>query len=293
MPDGTAQVESVNVKYSLLFEMLRSFTTLADTLNLSHAVARLDSTRQTVRRHISLLEEMKGGALFAVNQRQYALTELGKKILPEALDLLSQAEAWSSGSAQLAKGLPVLSSLQPDGTFYHQQQHQLLRVHNSDNTMLRDLLIGWAQAGGHIEHSAMAPLRKNAMVFRKSDDRWLFTEVGEHSGFATWFGWKRARSVIGRVMSELPRGASMARLIHSAYHEIEHTGGARLDHVFTMFPHGEDEVLTPLCFERLLLGVKFPDESFAIMSATRRTYDLEIEGVTPEMLRQMPEALLM
>ena len=41
----------------LLFEMLRSFTTLARTLNLSHAVEELNSTRQTIRRHISQLED--------------------------------------------------------------------------------------------------------------------------------------------------------------------------------------------------------------------------------------------
>ena len=47
------------VNQPLLFEMIRSFTTLAQTLNLSHAVAELNSTRQTVRRHISQLEALR------------------------------------------------------------------------------------------------------------------------------------------------------------------------------------------------------------------------------------------
>ncbi|MEP3512466.1 MAG: hypothetical protein ABJN38_11970, partial [Lentilitoribacter sp.] len=38
--------------HALLHEMIRSFTTLARTLNLSHAVKELGSTRQTLRRHI-------------------------------------------------------------------------------------------------------------------------------------------------------------------------------------------------------------------------------------------------
>ena len=48
-----------------------------------------------------------------------------------------------------------------------------------------------------------------------------------------------------------------------------------------------------ICFERLLLGAKYPDDSFAMISAVRRTYDLEIHGVSEEMLRQMPEDLVM
>jgi len=43
----------VQPSHAILFELLRSFTTLARTLNLSHAVKELRSTRQTVRRHIA------------------------------------------------------------------------------------------------------------------------------------------------------------------------------------------------------------------------------------------------
>lgn len=70
--------------FSGLAEMLRSFVVLADTLNLSHAVERLQTTRQTVRRHIKLLEERRGAPLFELRDRQYALTPAGKRALPEA-----------------------------------------------------------------------------------------------------------------------------------------------------------------------------------------------------------------
>ncbi len=280
-------------RYALLFEMLRSFATLSETLNLSRAVTKLGSTRQTIRRHIALLEELKGGALFTNNERQYALTPLGRSVLPEALDLLSQAEAWVKGESRLVDGLPVLSSVQDDGWFFHQQQHPLLKLHSSESPMLRDLLIAWVQAGGRVEDPALTEMRTYAMVFRRSGEQWIFTEVGENSGFAKWFGWKYARSVIGRVMAQLPRGASMERLMHSVYHEVEDSGGARYDHIFTVFPHGADQILRPLGYERLLLAVQFPDESYAIMSAARPSYDLEIQGVDLGALRQMPEELLM
>ena len=55
---------------ALLFEMIRSFVTLATTLNLSHAVAELGTTRQTLRRHIQQLEEAMNTALFEVDARR-------------------------------------------------------------------------------------------------------------------------------------------------------------------------------------------------------------------------------
>ena len=76
MTESKENVTSLN--QPLLFEMIRSFTTLAKTLNLSHAVSELNSTRQTVRRHIAQLEAVKGETLFTLESRQYHLTEAGR-----------------------------------------------------------------------------------------------------------------------------------------------------------------------------------------------------------------------
>ena len=75
---------NTNVTPGLLFEMIRSFVTLAATLNLSHAVKDLGSTRQTVRRHISTLEDAMGVPLFYVDDRRYYLTVAGENALPDA-----------------------------------------------------------------------------------------------------------------------------------------------------------------------------------------------------------------
>ena len=83
--------------HAILFEMLRSFTTLAHTLNLSKAVRVLGSTRQTVRRHIDILEDIRGEKLFKLQDRQYNLTEAGSQSLHEAEILLSRGEAWLTG----------------------------------------------------------------------------------------------------------------------------------------------------------------------------------------------------
>src|SRR5210317_803716 len=89
----------------LLHEMIRSFVTLAQTLNLSHAVKELGSTRQTVRRHIAQLEEVKGVRLFSLEDRQYHLTEAGRQALPEALDILMRGNSWLMGHVSHYDGL--------------------------------------------------------------------------------------------------------------------------------------------------------------------------------------------
>ncbi|MEM8576582.1 MAG: LysR family transcriptional regulator [Pseudomonadota bacterium] len=293
MNKETLPSEFGDKKFALLFEMLRSFTVLAHELNLSRAVERLGSTRQTVRRHISLLQEIKGGALFDIQARQYALTPLGKAALPEAIDLLSRADAWARGQISSVDGLQRLAAATEDGWFFHLQQHQLLRVHDSTSPLMGDILNAWATSGGRIETPAFKRMRNHAMIFRKMGDQWLFIEVGEESGFAHWVGLTYARSALGRPMVQLPSGIQLERVVQSSYQSIELTGSARYDHIFTVFPRGDDRTPTPLCYERLLMAIRLPDESLAVMSAARPTYDISIADIDPKELRRMPADLLM
>ena len=292
--DGSSPHIEANVRYHpLLFEMLRSFTTLAATLNLSHAVRELGSTRQTVRRHISQLEEIKGGALFQVTERQYELTELGRLVLPEAQDLLARAEGWVNGVASLSDGLQKLHLEQSDGWCFHQQQHPIGRVFTSTSDLLPSCMEAWAKSGGQLEAPAMQPVREYLTVFRRSDETWLCVELGDKSAFVSWFGWKAARSSIGRELGGLPGGPGFARLINHAFLEVETNQSVRLDHTFTLIPRVPDGPGIPCSYERLLMASRFPDGSFALIQAVRRTYDVDIIAVSDDMLRQMPEDMLM
>jgi biotin operon repressor len=273
--------------------MLRSFTTLASTLNLSKAVRQLGSTRQTVRRHISQLEELKGGDLFAVDERQYRLTELGAQVLPEAVELLAQAEGWLLGRSSIINGLQYLRHSEPNGWTFYQQQQPIRQVFQSSGTLLQDVMAAWIESGGHLEHEAMQPVRDHLMVYRSSPDGWLCTELGEECSYVSWFGWAAAKSALGRSLGEMPGGESFARLIGMAHAEVETNQSVRLDHAFTQIPREKNGTLVPICYERLLLGSCFPDESFALISVVRRTYDVDITGVDHDMLRSMPEELLM
>lgn len=284
---------SSNVPPALLFEMLRSFVVLSETLNLSHAVQRLGSTRQTVRRHIASLEEIKGGVLFDVRDRRYALSPLGAQILPEAHDLVATAAAWFNGNAGRIDGLQYIKQVNADGWYFFQQQHPISRAFDSSGQALRDVLHGWSKAGGQLEHDRMRAVRPYCNVFRRFDGNLIFAEVGNDSSFVSWFGSATALSTVGRALANMPGGTDFGRLVDLAYEEVETNQSIRLDHVHTLLPYGDNGNLLPISYERLMLGARFPDQSKAIISAVRRTYDIEIKGVNQAMICRMPERLAM
>ena len=139
----------------------------------------------------------------------------------------------------------------------------------------------------------MEAVRPYFTVFRRAEGNWLFTEMGDESSYVSWFGWAVSRSSIGRPLQQMPGGDSFGRLVDLAHREVETNQSVRLDHIFTVLPKGTEGVPTPISYERLLLGSRFPDGSFAMISSVRRTYDIEIKGVSQEMLHQMPEEYLM
>lgn len=277
----------------LLFEMIRSFTTLARTLNLSLAASETNTTRQTVRRHVSHLEQLKDVRLFEVENRQYRLTKDGALLLPEANDVLVRGNAWLAGRSCLIDGLQYLQHKEVNGWCHYQQQKPISNVFSSSSDLLKRVLSAWASSSGLLEHPMFKDVRPYCTVSRKVGDSWFFTEVGDHSSYLTWFGWKAARSSIGAALNEMPGGDGFGHLVNSAYREVEATQSIRLDHVYTLLPHGQEGHLVPICYERLLLGARFPDDSHAIVTVVRRTYDVSIQGVTDEMLRKMPEEMLM
>ena len=283
----------VDLNQPLLFEMIRSFTTLARTLNLSHAVEELNSTRQTVRRHITQLEDVKGERLFVLENRQYRLTEAGERALPEAQDIIARGNAWIAGQFSMINGLQYLRHVEENGWCHFQQQRPISDIFSSRSDSLKAVLQGWTLACGDLEHPELKKVRPYCTISRPRGVEWLFTEVGENSSYVSWFGWKAARSSIGSPLGQMPGGSGFGRLVNAAYEEIQATQSVRLDHIYTLFPRGDEGVLQPICYERLLLGARYPDQSFAMISAVRRTYDVVIEGVTDEMLRRMPEEMLM
>lgn len=262
---------------ALLFEMIRSFVTLARTLNLSHAVKELGSTRQTVRRHISQLEETMGGPLFLVEDRRYQLSELGDGLLPDAKDILARGALWLRGQARSVGQLQRLQANLEDWDFYQQQQ-PLGNIWSDSSVLLRETFRAWAMAGGEIESPAFAHVRPYLIVYRQSDIGWICVEFGQKSVYVKWFGQDYARSSIGRPLSKMPAGEEFSHLMYQSFIEVQAAQMARLDHVFTRMPRAGHEGLAPVAYQRLMLSGFFPDRSPAVMSLVLPVDKVNITG---------------
>ena len=272
----------------LLFEMLRSFTTLARTLNLSHAVEELNSTRQTIRRHISQLEDLRGERLFDVINRRYELTEAGNAALPSALSLLGHGRLWLRGQIRDVDGLMGMSYQDDSDWYYHQQQQPISVAWASKSPLLRAAIQCWAETEGALEHPKMMQVRPYVLIYRDTAAGWICTEVGEKSFYSNWWGWAHARSSVGRALTQFPLGPELARVMDVPLREVQTTRGMRIDQVVTRVPRtvgGESE---HLAFERLLLGCQMPDDSFALMVVVDRPDVIRVNGLTQSALEGMP-----
>ncbi len=277
----------------LLFEQMKSYVSLASTLNLSQTVRDLDSTRQTVRRHIAQLEESMGEALFLVEERRYSLTEAGKRSLREAEELIARGEAWVNNLSGHENGLFYVSAEHEEGFTYYLQQHPLSVMWQAQTNLLPLGLQAWAAARGRIEAPEFQKIRPYLMIFRRLAEDWVCVEVGDKSSFASWYGWEHVRSSVGYGIANLPGGGGFANLLSQPFQDTRVNEGIRLDHIHTRIKNREGTCLVPISYERLLMGCFFPDGSRAIAALINRTHDVTIEGLSDEVAQSMPKELIM
>lgn len=278
---------------AILFELLRSFTTLARTLNLSKAVRELGSTRQTVRRHINLLEERKGVALFVLEDRQYQLTKAGRQSVREAEELLARGEAWLDNQSGHVSGLShIVYENDPKFTYYL-QQYPLGHLWNNSSTLLQSGFNCWADSRGDIEDPAFAAIRPYVMIFRPLDNDWICVEMGDKSSYANWQGWRWARSSIGRGLPSLPGGAGFAKLLVQPFQDVCEHEAVRLDHIHTQLPDKDGTKMVPISYQRLLMGCHFPDGSFALAMLIDRTHNIQVDGLSEDQIKSMPKKYVM
>ena len=280
------------VNQPLLFEMIRSFTTLARTLNLSHAVGELKNTRQTVRRHIETLENSMGGALFEVKDRRYQLTPLGEQMLPSAQSILAQGRLWLNGDLSEVDGMMHMSYEDGEGWYFHIQKQKISSVWDCGSKLLPTAVQAWTASQGQLESEAMQAVRPYALVYRDTPAGWLCSEVGERSFFSKWWGWAEARSSVGRPLDQFPGGAEVAAIMKLPFLEVQTTQGLRMDQVATVLPRGPDKAQTTLVFNRLLMAARLPDGSFVLVVVIDGARDLMIQGVDASILESMPEDVI-
>ncbi len=275
-----------------LFEMLRSFVTLAETLNLSQAVEILGSTRQTMRRHLDILQQARGGPLFELVHRQYQLTELGRQSVKEAEIILARGGAWLKGRNHHIDGLEMVKLEGKDGQMFQYQQHHLSRLWSDGTPLLQKGFNCWAASREGIEDQAFKELRPYMLVYRPLGNNWQCVEIGERSVYSFWFGWKTARSSVGRnVRDRLLSAAFSGSILHS-YQKVYDAGTIRLDHLSRFGPRKEDGEMLPSHYQRLLIGSSFPDGDFALIVLTDLTDNVEIRGVNASPIASMSKEIL-
>lgn len=268
---------------ALLFEMIRSFVTLARTLNLSHAVKELGSTRQTLRRHIASLEAELGAPLFIVDDRRYQLSDAGEASLAGAKDILARGTTWLRGASSSHGNLQFLQAHVGDWDFY-QEQKPIGLIWEESSILLREAFRAWSMSCGQIENPNLAHVRPYLLVYRESGAEWICVEFGERSAYVGWFGIDYARSSIGRPIALLPAGEEFGHMLNQAFHDVQATQLARLDHVFTRMPRPDGSGWDPIAYQRLMMAGFFPDGSPAVMTLIVPTSEVLIRNLEPEKL---------
>lgn len=265
---------------ALLYEMVRSFVSMAATLNLSQSVRELNSTRQTVRRHITNLEAAMGLKLFEVDERRYRLTPEGEEALPEAADFLGRGAAWLNGQINRVGHLQRLKARVGEWEFFQEQQPVGL-IWDDTSILLRETLRAWCISGGQIENPNFAHVRPFLIVYRQTELGWICVEFGRKSVYVNWFGQEYAQSSIGRTLGQMPAGQAFSNLLNEAFEEVQATQTARLDHVMTRMPRPDPERLVPVAYQRLMLTGFFPDGSPAVMSLIQPVENVRISSMDP------------
>lgn len=281
---------------SVTVAMLRAFVVLSRTLNLTKACQELGATRQTVRRHITDLEAIKGVPLFKNENRQYQLTPFGKASLDDAKSILRELDSWSGQSPltkSSSKGLEASRYVDAEGREFFSQQHPVSQIALNGPPLLRRALVGWGKAQTQIEHEEMRDIRPYTVLYRKGSSGWVFVDVGAESAYARWFGWAWSKSAIGKLMQEDNVGDEFNDFISGAYSRIYHEGGVRLDHLFAYLPKDGSDVPLPVTFQRLLLGCVFPDGTPGLSVLALITNQVDFDAVQPENLPDIPEELKM
>ena len=282
-----------SVNQPLLFEMIRSFVTLARTLNLSHAVEELKSTRQTVRRHIEALESAMGAPLFEVKDRRYQLTHAGEQMLPSAQSIQAQGRLFLRGDLGEVDGMMRMAYEDGEGWYFYIQKQKISSVWDCGSGLLPAAVQAWAASKGELESDAMNVVRPFVLVYRDTPAGWLCSEVGENSFFRKWWGRTKALSSVGRPLDQFPGGPEVAAIMKLPFVEVQTTKGIRLDQVATLLPRGEDGAPTTIVFNRLLMAARLPDGSDVLVVVVDRANQLMIADLDSAILERIPDDVVL
>ena len=277
----------------VFFQMLQSFVTLGKTQNLSSAVDILGVSRQTIRRHISELEDRVGEQLFDTSYRHYSLTTRGELFILEAENLLKTCQACMNNTQSTPLELLSTEITIDENCWLYAQQHPLINVWSDAPPIIKHSLDAWSHSKGQVVDTAFDRVRPYLLVYRKYRGEWLIVEVGDKSAYATWLGVSAARSELGRGLDLGVRYVPLVKYWRRPYDAVLRTGGLWYEHISVSAPRHVDGEPVPVNYQRLIAAGKFPDGQPAVFVFAART-DTCIVPNMPEALRMqnMPEHLM-
>jgi hypothetical protein len=263
---------------SVIYEMLRSFVAVAETLNISSSVSRLGFTRQTIRRHIDDLEGIKGGKLLEHHNRQYRLTEIGRECIDSAVDLIANIEQWVSGSYSTHNTLHRYAHQSDDQkTYFYSQQHPLISVWSTNQDLMQDGLRAWIDSHGKLENEAFSDLKSKLVVYRKHEHEWLCMHLGEHSTLAKLLGATHAKSAIGKTLEDNALAPEFVRFITPTFDAVFEHGSPRFEHVCMKVSNQDRLRPSPFNYHQLLLPLHLPNGEVVVGELVAKSNTLKID----------------
>ena len=277
---------------NIMHEMLRSFVTLAKFLNLTHAVNHLGSTRQTVRRHIEMLQALRGETLLAFVDRQYVLTREGELALVEAEQILQLDDAWMRKEVRVVDGLTAVRYDSNPEVPYFSQQHSIDTIWKRGSPLVQNGLLCWVEAKAQLEAPEFDPVRDYLLAYRRHNNEWLCVSIGEKSSYATWLGWSWAKSAIGKPLADDPMASEADQYVSQSYDSILRSGGLRIDHVYTRIARTHGGKPEPITYQRLIFRCMFPNGDHALVTLVERTNTVQIVSADLDALPAMDPTML-
>ena len=268
--------------------MIRSFVVLARTENLTIAVSELGVTRQTIRRHITQLEELLGCILLISTPRGYRLTEEGRRHLANAEWTLDQMEDWVTGAVDVVGYLQQVSLQLDGGGYFCGRQHKLSDVWRLGTATIQQGFRAWCGSQGDVEHPRVEEIRSKMVLFRKQRGKWLYIHVGDESTTKSWLGLVWAGSEVGSFLEEGIMAGEMDRFVTQAYDQTLSCGTVRYDHIATTLVRTKAGLPEPVNYQRLIMAFRLPDGSPVLGVLAVVTDDIEI--VKPTGIDLMPMA---
>lgn len=233
---------------NLLFGYVRSFVRLAYLGDVSIAARELETTRQTIGRHIMELENLLECTLFEAVGANSRMTEWGVLWLPRAEEIFDTCSA-------------LFSKKDKRNTEYRSTQlplRMLLRD-SSISKRLSAFAGAWMLGDKSLSCERMAQFHDHWITYERKKGTWCARSVGANSALSQFYGQDLATNSAGATIQQMISGTELRDEISFLLDSIYTRGGIHFSEVACrLIKPGTTEPITVL-YQRVL--VELSDEN--------------------------------